>query len=435
MVTWTITNGGETAVKVNQVTAFPIAPITSVTGIAAGDTLPPAATGSLTATSTVHSYGPATETRLNLVVEGGPAAGYQAAVKLPIICGTPVRPRMTFESRCDDLLVTATMAASGYAVPLDLRTDGKSVGGFVVEPGATRSQAVTPAPARPLVVEIPGVVALTEGRWARPSSCDSYSSLGRFQLFAKANNRDVAARDQGELYAHGANRRDPDLVFEFFDVGGGDVALRAQLQGRFVTVGSDGKLRASGLRIDGDAQKFRIVTNADKTISLRSELNGKYVTAERAGLLPLVANRTAVGPWESFTRYTPETAPIGILSYARDNWVSAESAGKKPLIANRPSLGLWEFWQIEDLGNGYVAIKSLVNGKYVCAESAGTKPLIANRAAVGPWETFKRIENADDSVSYVAVNGKYVTAESAGRKPLIANRTAIGPWEKFYDKY
>jgi hypothetical protein len=36
-------------------------------------------------------------------------------------------------------------------------------------------------------------------------------------------------------------------------------------------------------------------------ISLPSGINGRYVTAEQAGAQPLIANRTAVGPWDKFT--------------------------------------------------------------------------------------------------------------------------------------
>lgn len=35
-------------------------------------------------------------------------------------------------------------------------------------------------------------------------------------------------------------------------------------------------------------------------MTLRAAVNGRYVTAERAGALSLIANRTAIGPWEKF---------------------------------------------------------------------------------------------------------------------------------------
>ncbi|MGI5240478.1 ThuA domain-containing protein [Dactylosporangium sp. CA-139066] len=123
-------------------------------------------------------------------------------------------------------------------------------------------------------------------------------------------------------------------------------------------------------------------------ISLRAHANGKYVTADNGGSSPLIANRTAIGPWEQFDRI--------------------------------------------DAGGGLIALRAHANNQYVCAENAGNASLIANRGAVGSWEQFQLIRNADGSVSLKAnANGKYVTAENAGAAALIANRTAIGPWEEF----
>jgi hypothetical protein len=35
-------------------------------------------------------------------------------------------------------------------------------------------------------------------------------------------------------------------------------------------------------------------------VSLKALVNNMYVTAESAGAQPLIANRTAIGPWEEF---------------------------------------------------------------------------------------------------------------------------------------
>jgi hypothetical protein len=39
-------------------------------------------------------------------------------------------------------------------------------------------------------------------------------------------------------------------------------------------------------------------------VSLRANANGQFVTAENAGASPLIANRTAIGPWEEFDLMT-----------------------------------------------------------------------------------------------------------------------------------
>ena len=125
-----------------------------------------------------------------------------------------------------------------------------------------------------------------------------------------------------------------------------------------------------------------------RVISLRAGVNGRFVTAEAGGAAALIANRTAVGPWEQFD-----------------------------LIA---------------VGTNRVALRAHADGRFVCADRAGAAPLIANRTAVGPWETFTIVPQPDRTVALrAAVNGRYVSADTAGSRPLIANRTAVGPWEKF----
>jgi hypothetical protein len=125
-------------------------------------------------------------------------------------------------------------------------------------------------------------------------------------------------------------------------------------------------------------------------------------------------------------------APISLRAQANGQYVSAANAGAAPLIANRTAIGPWEQFDQLDLGNGNIALRARANGLLVCADNAGAAPLIANRTAVGSWETFALIRNPDGTVSLRAMaNGNYVTAENGGAAALIANRTAIGPWEKF----
>jgi lysophospholipase L1-like esterase len=126
------------------------------------------------------------------------------------------------------------------------------------------------------------------------------------------------------------------------------------------------------------------------------------------------------------------TPAISLRAHANSKYVCAENAGASALIANRTAIGSWETFDLLDAGNGNVALRSHANNMIVTAENAGASPLIANRTAIGLWETFQLIHNPDGSVSLKAlVNNDYVTAESAGAQPLIANRTAIGPWEEF----
>lgn len=138
----------------------------------------------------------------------------------------------------------------------------------------------------------------------------------------------------------------------------------------------DSRLPALVSRIRGDL------------VSFRSRVNNRFVVAENGGSAALIANRTAIGPWEQFDRI--------------------------------------------DVGNGQIALRAHANNAYVCADNGGSSSLIANRSGIGVWETFSLIQNSDGTVSlYAWANGRYVTAEAAGSQPLIANRTAIGQWECF----
>jgi hypothetical protein len=123
---------------------------------------------------------------------------------------------------------------------------------------------------------------------------------------------------------------------------------------------------------------------------------------------------------------------ISLRAHANGRYVCADDAGASPLIANRTAIGAWETFDVLDAGNGNIALRSRVNSQIVSAGNAGAASLIANRTAIGLWETFQLIHNPDGSVSFKSlVNNDYVTAENAGAQPLIANRAAIGPWEEF----
>ncbi|WP_405591372.1 xylosidase [Streptomyces sp. NBC_01190] len=90
--------------------------------------------------------------------------------------------------------------------------------------------------------------------------------------------------------------------FDLLDAGSGNTALRSHANSRYVTAGSS-PLIADSTTL-GRAQTFTLVHNTDGTVSLLAIANNQYVTAENAGAAALVANRTAIGPWEKFTLVT-----------------------------------------------------------------------------------------------------------------------------------
>ena len=129
---------------------------------------------------------------------------------------------------------------------------------------------------------------------------------------------------------------------------------------------------------------------------------------------------------------TPPTRVISLRAHANGKYVTAENAGAQPLIANRTAIGPWEQFDLLDAGNSSNALRAHANNKIVTAANAGANPLIAGQTAVGTSETFLLVHNPDGSLSLKAsVNGRFVAAENAGDGALIANRTAIGGWEEF----
>ncbi|MBM9508114.1 glycoside hydrolase family 3 C-terminal domain-containing protein [Actinacidiphila acididurans] len=124
--------------------------------------------------------------------------------------------------------------------------------------------------------------------------------------------------------------------------------------------------------------------------------------------------------------------PISLRAHANSQYVCAENAGAAALIANRTAIGPWETFDLVDLGGGQVALRSHADSKYVTTPDNGAGSLIASSSSVGTAETFDLIHDPDGAVTLRAhSNGQYVTAENAGAASLIANRTAIGPWEEF----
>ncbi|WP_214416064.1 hypothetical protein [Sphaerisporangium fuscum] len=122
---------------------------------------------------------------------------------------------------------------------------------------------------------------------------------------------------------------------------GGGVALRSRANGRYVTAATGSALIANGTSA-GAGQRFERVDLGNGDVALKANVNGMYVCAESAGSQPLIANRTAVGPWETFQLITNPDGSVSLKAQANGRYVCAESAGSQPLIANRTAIGQWE---------------------------------------------------------------------------------------------
>ena len=125
---------------------------------------------------------------------------------------------------------------------------------------------------------------------------------------------------------------------------------------------------------------------------------------------------------------------VALQAAANNKYVCADNGGNSPLIANRDAIGSWETFGLVDLGNNNVAFKA-VNGKYVCADNGGNSPLIANRDAIGSWETFKLtdphqatvIVTIKNAAGAVIPNAKItVTSDGAGKALPVATTGSNG---------
>jgi regulation of enolase protein 1 (concanavalin A-like superfamily) len=132
----------------------------------------------------------------------------------------------------------------------------------------------------------------------------------KVSLLATVNNLWVSAGSTGtsSLIANVATPGTAES-FQIVDASGtfgtGCVALRSYANNLYVTVQSDGTLKAASSTI-GAAQAFYWYGRGFDAahgggVSLQSVSNGKWVTAENSGTSPLNANRTSAGSWETFT--------------------------------------------------------------------------------------------------------------------------------------
>lgn len=127
----------------------------------------------------------------------------------------------------------------------------------------------------------------------------------------------------------------------------------------------------------------------------------------------------------------------------------AEDGGGNVLNCDRTAIGPWETFTLIDLNGGSLESGDLVNiqsvgGYFVVAEGGGGDVVNCDRTVAQSWETFliekvggSGVIGWGDPVSLQASNGwsggggNYVVAEDGGGSVVNANRSAVGPWETF----
>lgn len=126
-------------------------------------------------------------------------------------------------------------------------------------------------------------------------------------LKALSNNNYVCADNAGADPLI-ANRTSVGVWEQFIvrDAGGGLYALQANANNKYVSKRSDNVLVASATTI-GANEKFQIIDAGGSHVYLRSSANNLYVDADVAPTLPLIADRTNAGPWETFEKVVVST--------------------------------------------------------------------------------------------------------------------------------
>lgn len=117
--------------------------------------------------------------------------------------------------------------------------------------------------------------------------------------------------------------------------------------------------------------------------------NGKYVCAEGGGGRELVANRTQLGPWETFQAsfVDPWNNLVTLKTWDGSCYVGASADGRVYSV-HAQSPGPEMTFKLEPRGGRQMSLKSS-SGKYVCAEDGGGRELVANRGHCSIWETFE----------------------------------------------
>jgi hypothetical protein len=430
IIQWQVLSNQDTTGTVTQVI---VGSPGTLTGLAVGDSIPPAQSGPMHATEVLPSNANWSDAGLKIVGQWGTVTGGGAGfVPLGQTCGHFIQPTVTFQASCDGTLHThVTLDASDPAGTVAFETWNASGAVVIsktvtVSPGGSTSFNAAPG-YQALFVRVSYLgVFIGNGEWSRPDTCGPPpGQVPLSGLYAHADDRWVTAEAAGSQPLI-ANRGAIDQWerFEFITNADGSTSLRSYVNDKYVTAEAAGaKPLIANRTAIGLWEKFQLITNSDGSISLRSYANGRYVTAEAAGAQPLIANRTAIGPWEKFGRFSA-LAYLPLLANADGRYVTAESAGTQPLIANRTAIGPWE----QFLNDGAGSLLSNANNRYVSTDFTN-HTLIAN-STVGDGYAF--INNPDGSLSLLSMSTRmFVSARAGASGPLIADSPTIGPAEEF----
>ncbi|HET7534181.1 MAG TPA: hypothetical protein VFJ83_13605 [Nocardioidaceae bacterium] len=244
---------------------------------------------------------------------------------------------------------------------------------------------------------------------------------------------------------------------EWADVrAGGQVALRSA-NGRFLSVDPAGQVTATATSPGPPTAQLTLVMATGEPAAfghftrfgLRAA-NGKYLCAEGAGGGVLVANRSAMGPWETFEALEhPEPSDsvltTSIRTVSKVHFLQADGGGGAGLSARGPWPLQWETFDIvaadrasRGLPDGARVQVRTDSGHYLQAEGGGGGKVSAAGPWPREWETFTLVvpgrrpwlrEGA--AFGLRAANGKFVEAERGGGGALLATAASMTPAATF----
>ncbi|MGC3956573.1 MAG: carbohydrate-binding protein [Verrucomicrobiota bacterium] len=123
------------------------------------------------------------------------------------------------------------------------------------------------------------------------------------------------------------------------------------------------------------------------TYALKSVSNGKYVGVSPAAGGVLLVNQNAITAAGQFEILDAGGGRVGFRSVGSNTLVCAENTGAAALVANRTGLGAWETFSQFQTDLGQLSLRAEINGKFIGFLGA-TNALIANATAFNAGQHF-----------------------------------------------
>ncbi|GII21604.1 hypothetical protein [Planosporangium mesophilum] len=306
---------------------------------------------------------------------------------------------------------------------------------------------------------------------------------GAFSLRSRANNKFVAFNSETGLLV--ASNTDTSSATTRFYRAAQPVTsvVTSRANDENVTVSpATSQLTATGGTATTRSEQFSLFDAGNGRYALRAASTKFFVSAENAGASPLVANRTAIGPWETFDLVTNDDNSISLRAIVNNQWVSSTSPNNTgPLIANSAGNAPFgrspqRFAMVGFPRTQAAGLRSNANGGFVTRIFPDTRMIASGTTVTGPIGlrltfteagtvtlvdtqnvpingqavpgggirllhgngdtslAFRIVNHIDGTISLLCVNnGLYVGLASSGSggDELVARSSTIGQTEKF----